>query len=192
MDVKPVTLEGRVVRVEPLALHHAEDLAEIVHEDIFRCYTYIPEFSVDGLRKLIEFHLNSDRVAFAMIDKESGKAVGVTTYLEIIPAFRGLEIGHTWIGKHFQGTKVNPECKYLLLRHAFETLGAIRVQLKTAGTNTHSQRAIEKLGAKKEGVMRHHRILHTGQIDDSVLYSILVEEWPSVKSKLEERLGFIP
>lgn len=190
MDVKPITLEGRVVRVEPLALIHAEDLVEIVTPEIFRAYTYAPEYTAEGLRKLIEFHINSDRVPFAIVYKETGKAVGVTTYLDINRQFRGLEIGHTWMGREVQGTQVNPECKYLLLRHAFEMLGAIRVQFKTAGTNLQSQRAIEKLGAKKEGVMRKHRILHTGEVDDSVLYSILDEEWPQVKARLEERLGY--
>lgn len=192
MDVQPVTLEGRAVRLEPLALHHAEALARITVPEIFTFYTYAPQYSPEGLRKLIEFHLNSDRIAFAKIDKQTNQAVGVTTYLEINRQFRHLEIGHTWIGIAYQGTLINPESKYLLLRHAFETLGAIRVQLKTAGTNLRSQRAIEKLGAQKEGVMRKHRILHTGEIDDSILYSILDDEWLEVKTRLEARLGYIP
>ncbi|MCL4878677.1 MAG: GNAT family N-acetyltransferase [Anaerolineae bacterium] len=192
MNIQPITLEGRIVRLEPLALHHAEDLAQVAAPEIFTAYTYAPEYTPDGLRKLIEFHLNSDRIAFAKILRETNQAVGVTTYLEINHQFRHLEIGHTWIGKAYQGTQVNPESKYLLLRHAFEFLGTIRVQFKTAGTNFRSQRAIEKLGAKKEGVLRKHRILYTGEIDDSILYSILDDEWPAVKAGLETRLGYRP
>ncbi len=112
--------------------------------------------------------------------------------MDVRPAHRGLEIGYTWIARAYQGTRVNPECKYLLLRHAFEKLGAIRVQLKTDGRNLQSQHAIEKLGAVKEGVLRKHLILPDGYVRDTVMYSITDSEWPHVKSRLEARLGYIP
>jgi RimJ/RimL family protein N-acetyltransferase len=113
----------------------------------------------------------------------------MTGYLEIRPAHRGLEIGRTWIGRAFQGTRVNPESKLLLLRHAFEDLGAARVQLKTDVRNLQSQRAIEKLGAVKEGVLRRYQMRSNGFIRDTMVFSIIAEEWPAVKAGLERRLA---
>ena len=110
---------------------------------------------------------------------------GATHYLNIMPKDPGLEIGGTWYGIEFQRTPVNTECKYLMLRHAFETLGCIRVQLKTDSRNERSQKAIERIGAVKEGVLRNHMILPDGRIRDSVFYSILDREWPEVKKNLE-------
>jgi ribosomal-protein-alanine N-acetyltransferase len=121
--------------------------------------------------------------------RDTGEPVGCSAYLEIRPAHRGLEIGRTWIARRFQGTQVNPESKYLLLRHAFETLGAVRVQFKTDLNNAHSQRAIEKLGSRREGVLRKFQIRTNGYIRDTVVYSVLAEEWPEVKAALEARLG---
>jgi RimJ/RimL family protein N-acetyltransferase len=108
--------------------------------------------------------------------------------MDIRPADRGLEIGGTWYGAAYQRTAVNTECKYLLLKHAFEALGCIRVQLKTDSRNERSQRAIERLGAVKEGVLRNHMLLADGHIRHSVMYSILDSEWPAVKARLEEKL----
>ena len=125
---------------------------------------------------------------FAVIHLESGKAIGCTRYLEIHPEHRNLEIGGTWYGAPYQGTGVNTEAKYLLLHHAFEILGCIRVQLKTDLRNVRSQRAIERIGAQKEGILRDHMILPDGTIRSSVYYSILKTEWPDVKAMLEERL----
>jgi ribosomal-protein-alanine N-acetyltransferase len=124
--------------------------------------------------------------------KETGKAAGTTSYLEIRPEHRGLEIGYTWIGKEYQGTHVNPENKYILLRHAFETLGAIRVQLKTDGRNNQSQRAMAKLGLKFEGILRNHVILPDGFYRASVMFSATIEEWPELKAQIEARLGYVP
>jgi ribosomal-protein-alanine N-acetyltransferase len=112
--------------------------------------------------------------------------------LDIRPEHRGLEIGFTWIGKPYHGTQVNPECKYLLLRHAFDDQQAIRVQLKTDLRNLQSQRAIEKLGAVREGVLRKQMIRPDGYLRDTVMYSVTAEEWPGVRARLEERLGYIP
>ncbi|MCK7480725.1 MAG: GNAT family N-acetyltransferase [Candidatus Moduliflexus flocculans] len=126
---------------------------------------------------------------FVAVHLASGRVAGATRYLNIMPNDRGLEVGGTWYGTEFQRTAVNTECKYLLLRHAFETLECIRVQLKTDLRNERSQKAIERIGAVKEGVLRNHMILPDGRIRHSVFYSILDTEWPGVKKKLEEMLG---
>jgi RimJ/RimL family protein N-acetyltransferase len=122
---------------------------------------------------------------FAAIDLASGRVAGATRYLNIMPKDRGLEIGGTWYGTEFQRTAINTECKYLLMTHAFETLHAIRVQLKTDSRNERSQKAIERIGAKKEGVLRNHMILPDGYFRHSVFYSVLDTEWPDVKKNLE-------
>ena len=125
---------------------------------------------------------------FAIVDALSGKVVGSTRYLSIAPEDYGLEIGWTWLAREARRTAVNTECKYLLLRHAFESLDAIRVQLKTDSRNQRSQQAIERLGAVREGVLRTQRILENGYQRDTVMYSIIATEWPAVKSALEEKL----
>ncbi|HZA14547.1 MAG TPA: GNAT family N-acetyltransferase, partial [Myxococcaceae bacterium] len=131
----------------------------------------------------------ADRLPFAILLSDSGEAVGSTSYLDIRTAHRALEIGSTWISPSHQGTQVNPESKLLLLRHAFETLGAVRVQLKTSSENTQSQRAIEKLGAVREGVLRSYQTRQNGQARDTVIYSVIAAEWPRVKARLQRRLG---
>ena len=128
-------------------------------------------------------------VPFAQVLIESGRAIGGTTYMDIQHANRGVEIGSTWIGRAHHGTRVNPEAKYLLLRHAFEEQGAIRVQLKTDSRNLQSQRAIEKLGAVKEGILRNHMIMPDGHYRHTVMYSLTDDEWPAAKARLEARLG---
>jgi RimJ/RimL family protein N-acetyltransferase len=129
---------------------------------------------------------------FAIIHLETGTAIGVTTYMDIQNHNRGVEIGNTWVARPHQGTNVNPEAKYLLLRHAFDDQGALRVQLKTDRRNLQSQRAIEKLGAQHEGILRKHVVMPDGYIRDSVMYSITDDEWASVKARLESRLGYVP
>ena len=133
--------------------------------------------------------LRGTDLPFAVIDLASGRVAGATRYLNVMPNDRGLEIGGTWYGLDFQRTAINTECKYLLMSHAFETLHAIRVQLKTDSRNERSQNAIERLGAKKEGVLRNHMILPDGYFRHSVFYSILDTEWPDVKKNLETKLG---
>lgn len=191
MNIQPVTLEGRTVRIEPLNRRHAADMAEAADEDIFKYHVLLPEISAGGFERYIETLLSRpNMVPFAQVLVASGKAIGGTTYMDIQTANRGVEIGTTWIGRAYHGTAVNPEAKYLLLRHAFEDQGAIRVQLKTDGRNLQSQRAIEKLGAVKEGVLRNHVVMPDGFLRASVMYSITHEEWPAVKARLEERLGY--
>ena len=191
-EVQPVTLEGNIVRLEPVQDRHAADLAEALDNDIFQYFAALrpQSCSVPDVEKYLRaLKVLPNVVPFAVVLKETGKAVGSTTYMDIRAAHRGLEIGMTWYGKDYHGTLVNPEAKLLLLEHAFERLGCVRVQLKTDGRNLQSQRAIEKLGAKKEGVLRRHMIMFDGFVRDTVMYSILPEEWPDVKAGLLNRLG---
>ncbi len=183
-----------MVRLEPLGMQHTDDLWEVVDPSVFKLLTLWPEeWTSEGFRVYMEKTLAMPgRLPFATVLRETGKAVGTTSYFDIRPEHRGLEIGHTWIATPYQGTQVNPEAKYLMLRHAFEDLGAMRVQLKTDGRNLQSQRAMEKLGAQKEGVLRKHVVLPDGYVRDTVMYSITDEDWPKVKAGLEERLGFVP
>ncbi|MGA7733694.1 MAG: GNAT family protein [Chloroflexia bacterium] len=196
MWVEPVILEGKTVRVEPLGVEHSAGLRKAYECDpsILRYHHIAPyDASDEAWSEYMQSSMNlPGRMPFAIVLKETGQAVGTTSYLDIRPEHRGLEIGYTWIGKDYQGTQVNPENKYLLLRHAFETLGAIRVQLKTDARNTQSQRAMSKLGAKLEGTLRNHVILPDGYYRHSVMFSITDDEWPEVKAALETRLGYVP
>ena len=196
MWVEPVTLDGKTVRVEPLGLEHSAGLraAYMRDPDILRYHNIAPyNASDEAWSDYMHSSMNlPGRMPFAMVLKETGQAVGTTSYLDIRPEHRGLEIGYTWIGKDYQGTQVNPENKYLLLRHAFETLGAIRVQLKTDARNFQSQRAMSKLGAKLEGTLRNQIILPDGYYRHSVMFSITDDEWPEVKAAIETRLGYVP
>ena len=193
MDIKPLVLEGRLVRLEPLETRHAESLADAATPDLFIYHFAPPEYSAAGFERLIQIvREQTGFCPFAIILRDQGRAIGVTSYLDIRPQDRGLEIGFTWVAKLYQGTLVNPECKYLLLRHAFEEQQAIRVQLKTDLRNLQSQRAIEKLGAAREGVLRQHMIRPDGYVRDTVMYSIIAEEWPLVRQRLEERMRYVP
>ncbi|MGD9723659.1 MAG: GNAT family N-acetyltransferase [Pirellulales bacterium] len=191
MDIQPITLEGRAARLEPLEARHAASLAEVATPEIFT-FTFPPrEISEAGLREGIAMlRAMPGFCSFAIVAREHGRAVGMTSYLDIRPRDRALEIGFTWVAKPYQGTAVNPECKFMLFRHAFEEQGAVRVQLKTDARNLQSQRAIEKLGAVREGVLRKHMIMPNGHVRDTVMYSVTVDEWPAVRARLEQRLGY--
>ena len=193
MKVQPVRLEGRTIRLEPLTLEHAPALWEHAHPEIFR---WVLEWPLDSSFEAFRDWLQKTAIeapaslGFAIVLKETGEPIGVTGYLEIRPQHLGLEIGRTWISKAHQGSPVNPESKYLLFRHAFEELGAVRVQLKTDSNNAHSQRAIEKLGAVREGMLRSYQMRSNGQMRDTVVYSVIRNEWPEVKARLEARLAY--
>jgi RimJ/RimL family protein N-acetyltransferase len=191
MKVEPVLLEGRILRLEPLSLAHAPGLWPHAGPEVFQWLADLPrDGSYEAFRDWIGLTMSRPAsLTFAMILRETGEPVGVSGYLDIRPDHRGIEIGRTWIGKAHQGSRINPESKLLLFRHAFETLGAIRVQLKTDLRNLHSQRAIEKLGAVREGVLRRYQIRSNGETRDTVMYSVLAEEWPVVKARLESRLA---
>jgi RimJ/RimL family protein N-acetyltransferase len=190
MKVEPVRLDGRTIHLEPLTLDHAPGLWPHAGPDVFQWLADLPrDGSYEAFRDWIADILRKPAsLTFAMILTATGELVGASGYLEIRPDHLGLEVGRTWIGKANQGTRVNPESKLLLLSHAFETLGAIRVQLKTDLRNVQSQRAIEKLGAVREGVLRRYQIRSNGMIRDTVVYSILAEEWPEIRARLEARL----
>lgn len=193
MEVKPVTLQGKHVRLEPMMQAHTLALAEIgVGQPFWDFMVYGNLNSVENMSSWVRDILSRadmrTDVPFVVLHLASGRLAGATRYMNIMPKDRGLEIGGTWYGLDFQRTVVNTECKYLLLRHAFETLGCIRVQLKTDLRNERSQKAIERIGAVKEGVLRNHMILPDGRIRHSVFYSILDSEWEGVKKRLEEML----
>jgi len=189
MDVRPVVLEGRHVRLEPLAAEHAAALAAAASPDLFVYHFPPAELSEAGFREQIEgLRTLPGWCPFAIVLRAERCAVGMTSYLDIRPEHRGLEIGFTWVGRRWQASAVNPEAKLLLLRHAFEQLGAVRVQLKTDARNAQSQRAIAKLGAQREGVLRHHMLLADGVLRDTVMYSVTHDDWPAVRDGPEARL----
>ena len=197
MNIQPVTLNGRIVRLEPLSESHIPDLTIAASdESIWRYMRYGTVTNQEQMRAWVHYLFDESArgtdLPFTVIHLESNRAIGATRYLNIDPPNLTLEIGGTWYAVAYQGTDVNTECKYLLLRHAFETLGCMRVQFKTDSRNLRSQRAIERLGAVKEGLLRKHMLLPDGFIRDSVFYSILDTEWPTVKSKLAVRLGYPP
>ena len=191
MIVTPITLTGKHVRLEPMTEAHIPALTEIgAGRDFWHFMLYGDMKTEADMRNWVRDILSRvNDVPFVAVHLESGRVAGATRYLNIMPRDRGLEIGGTWYGLDFQRTAVNTECKYLLLRHAFETLGAIRVQLKTDSRNVRSQKAIERIGGVKEGVLRNHMILPDGTIRHSVFYSILDSEWEGVKGRLEGMLS---
>jgi RimJ/RimL family protein N-acetyltransferase len=189
----PVTLEGNWARLEPLTLEHAHSLFLVAQdEEIWRYMPAPTPKSVTDVeiwvREALEIQARGLFLPFAIIDRSSGVAVGSTRFLDLSDHDRHVEIGWTWLGKNFWRTPLNTECKYLLLRHAFETLGCIRVSLKTDLRNERSQRAIERLGAVREGVWRRVVIMYNGYQRSSVFYSILDDEWSTVKANLEAKL----
>ena len=192
--VTPVTLTGQHVRLEPMTEVHIPALAEIGAGQAFWDFMVYGRMETQEdmggwVREILGRAEKGTDLPFVAVHLASGRVAGATRYLNIMPNDRGLEVGGTWYGTEFQRTAVNTECKYLLLKHAFETLGCIRVQLKTDLRNERSQKAIERIGAVKEGVLRNHMILPDGRIRHSVFYSILDTEWPEVKKILEEMLG---
>ncbi len=192
--VEPVTLTGRYVRLEPLREEHSAGLAEVgLEQEIWQYMVYGEIQSEADIRRwiidLLERQSKGTDLPFVVVELASGKIVGATRYLNIDIANSSLEIGGTWYGKAYQRTAVNSECKYLLMRHAFEALQVVRVQFKTDLRNVRSQRAIERLGAVKEGVLRNHMTLPDGFIRHSVFYSVVPDEWPAIKANLEQKLA---
>ena len=193
MKIEPITLTGCIVRLEPLQMKHAAELYQVSQDPAI--WTYMPvraPRSLADMEQVITTALQGRAAGtcqpFAVIDLAQGCAVGSTRYHNWMLQDRGVEIGWTWLAPSVQRTGVNTECKYMLLRQAFEVLGAIRVQLKTHHLNIKSQRAIERLGAVKEGVLRNHMIMPDGSYRHSVFYSIIESEWPQVKAALEARM----
>ena len=185
----PVTLEGKHVRLEPMMEAHVPGLTAVGLDDsIWEHMLYGDVRSEKDISNWVREILSRPDLPFAVIHLATGRVAGATRYLNMTPEHRGLEIGGTWYGLEFQRTAVNTECKYLLLQYAFETLDCIRVQFKTDSRNVRSQHAIERIGAKHEGILRNHMVLPDGRFRDSVYFSIIDTEWAGVKKQLEIKL----
>jgi RimJ/RimL family protein N-acetyltransferase len=193
LEIHPVTLEGKHIRLEPLTLNHLDSLSAIgLDEDLWKWIPF-PVRTREDLRSYIEKALQEQAAGvslpFANIERASGRAAGCTRFGSIDVVNHRVEIGWTWVGREWQRSAVNTEAKYLMLRHAFETLGCMRVELKTDSLNERSRNAILRIGAKQEGIFRNHMTTSTGRIRHTVYFSIIDEEWPAVKRGLEEKLA---
>lgn len=193
MKVEPVLLEGRHVRLEPLSEKHWAGLCAVgLDPDLWQL---MPSRASNAeemrgwIRTALQAQAAGTALPFATMNRSSGEVVGSTRFLNIDAGNRRVEIGATWIARPWQRTAVNTEAKYLMLRHAFETLGCIRVELKTDSLNHRSRNAILRLGAREEGTLRSHVITWSGRRRDTVYYSILEDEWPAVKAGLEAKLA---
>jgi len=191
--VEPVTLEGRTIRLEPLATGHIGGLVEVGLDPALWRWTLSMIATPDDMRGYLEVAL-AERAAgrampFAIVERASGRPVGGTRYLAIEPHHRRLEIGYTWVAPGWQRTSVNSEAKLLLLGHAFDRLGAIRVEFKTDSLNVQSRQALLGIGATEEGTLRNHMISQGDRRRHSVYFSVIVEEWPRVRDHLRARLA---
>lgn len=190
--LEPVTLAGKIVRLEPLTQTHHDDLANAIQDgELYRLwYTAAP--SPEGMQKEIArrlaLHAAGSMLPFAVIDTANNKAVGMTTYMNIDAPNRRVEIGSTWYAKSVQRTGLNTEAKLLLLAHAFDTLDCIAVEFRTHFLNQQSRRAIERLGAKLDGILRNHSLAANGTLRDTVVYSVIASEWPTIRTHLQWQL----
>ncbi|MGH9378215.1 MAG: GNAT family N-acetyltransferase [Terriglobia bacterium] len=193
MLVKPVTLEGPRVRLEPLTLGHLDALAEFgLNPELWRYRSETvgtPGEMRNYIQTILDRQAAGTEVGFATIERSSGRVAGSTRYMDIDVKNRSLEIGGTFIDPRWQRTFVNTEAKYLMLGYAFETWGCVRVSLKTDTLNERSQQAILRLGAREEGTLRNHMIMPGGRLRHSVYFSIIDSEWPAVKARLEAKLA---
>jgi RimJ/RimL family protein N-acetyltransferase len=192
MSLEPAILEGRSVRLEPLTSSHHVGLCEIgLDPELWRLIPYRVS-TEDQMRDYIDSALAAQAagtaIPFATVERASGRVVGSTRFMNIDVANRRVEIGATWIAKPWQRTAINTEAKYLMLRHAFETLGCVRVELKTDALNQRSRAAILRIGAREEGTLRQHMVTWSGRLRDTVYFSVLDSEWAGVKAELEARL----
>jgi RimJ/RimL family protein N-acetyltransferase len=192
MNVSPVTLEGRHVRLEPLSQAHHADLSAVgLAEELWRWIptpVRMPQEMSGYIQTALDEQARGVSLPFALIEKAGNRAIGSTRYGNIDRTHHRVEIGWTWVAPAWQRTAANTEAKYLLLKHAFETLGCIRVELKTDSLNEKSRNAILRIGAREEGTFRNHMITASGRIRHTVYFSILDSEWPEVKSRLQSRL----
>lgn len=190
----PLRLQGSVVRLEPIRREHADlfwDVAKNDLEDIFRWIPYAMKTREDFGKLIDKAFAEQERgesVVFATVERNSGRTIGSTRFMNIDRGNMRVEIGSTWIAPAWQRTAVNTEAKYLMLRHAFEVWGCIRVELKTDGLNQKSRNAILRIGAKEEGTLRRHLVTWTGRVRNTVYFSILDSEWMDVKTRLEARM----
>ena len=186
-------LDGRIVVLEPLTREHGEGLATAARDPEIWHWTTAPAHEPAGFAAWLDAALAAAQTGleapFAILLRESGEAVGSSRYLTLRPEHRGLEIGHTWHARRVWGTGVNVEAKYLLLRHAFETLRCMRVEFKTDARNERARGALEALPARFEGIFRKHMLVRDGEVRDSAYYAVTDEEWPAVRANLEQRLS---
>ena len=193
--IVPVTLKGSVVRLEPIRREHADLFWEVAKndlEDIFRWIPYSMRAREDFdtlIDKAFAEQGRGESIVFATVEGSSGRVVGSTRFMNIDRTNRRVEIGSTWIAPAWQRTAVNTEAKYLMLRHAFEVWGCMRVELKTDALNQKSRNAILRIGAKEEGTLRRHLVTWTGRVRDTVYFSILDSEWTGMKAGLEAKLA---
>ncbi len=192
MVLAPVILQGRHMRLEPLTLEHAAGLAEVGLDDDLWKWIPTPVRTPEEMSAYVQTALQEQAAGsampFALIEKSSGRTIGSTRYANIERAHRRLEIGWTWVARPWQRTAINTEAKYLLLRHAFETLECMRVELKTDSLNERSRAAILRIGARQEGIFRNHMITASGRVRHTVYFSIIDSEWPEVRARLEAML----
>lgn len=193
-DPQPVLLEGRHVRLEPLVRSHLPGLLEAAREPgIFQYFLTPPLGTEVEMTKWVDQILKGQAagtdVGWVTVRCSDGRIVGATTFLDIRRHNRGLEIGNTWLAPEAQRTVLNTEAKYLQLRHAFEVLGARRVQLKTDERNVRSRAAIERIGAKFEGILRKYQVRYDGYVRNTAMFAIVAEDWPAVKARLEAKLA---
>ena len=186
--LSPVTLTGRHAVLAPLSHDHHDDLVEAVKDgELWNLwYTTVakPEAMHAEIDRRLELHRQGTMLPFTVLQKDGGKAVGMTTYMNVDSVNRRVEIGSTWYRKSVQRTVINTECKLMLLTHAFESLNCIAVEFRTHFFNHRSRRAIERLGAKLDGILRSHQLATNGTLRDTCVYSIIAAEWPAVKAHL--------
>lgn len=186
-------LEGTHVRLEPLSVAHVEGLARVALDPALWQWTVSQVRSREDVAAYVDAALRDQArgtaAPFATVDRASGTIVGSTRFGNMDPAHRRVEIGWTWLARPWQRTPLNTEAKYLMLRHAFDVLGCIRVELKTDALNSRSRAAIQRIGAVEEGTLRSHMITADGRVRDTVYFSIIADEWPAVQARLEARLG---
>ncbi|GCE15234.1 GNAT family N-acetyltransferase [Tengunoibacter tsumagoiensis] len=192
MKIEPVELKGMRARLVPLEEAHIPALYATGHDEELWTYSALKATTLEEMSHLVHTFLQDQRrgeaLPFAIIDLADQQIVGCTQLHSISQEHRHGEIGKTWLSPHTWGTHLNTECKYLLLRHCFETLAMLRVQFRTDGRNVRSQRAVERLGAVREGVLRHNWVLPNGYVRDTIYYSILLEEWPACKHHVDGML----
>lgn len=193
MKLEPVTLEGRHVRLVPMTPEHVPALWEAGRDPELWRLTMSQVHSEDDMRRYVSAALHAQTAGtalpFVTTEAAAGRVVGSTRFGNVDPANRRVEIGWTWISPAWQRTAVNTEAKYLMLRHAFETLGCVRVELKTDVLNERSRAAILRIGAREEGILRKHQITELGRIRDTVYFSVVDDEWPDVRARLEGMLA---
>jgi RimJ/RimL family protein N-acetyltransferase len=191
--IDPVTLSGKLATLVPLSHAHHDDLVAAVKDgelwDLWYTFIPTPDKMHAEIDRRLDLHAKESMLPFAIVEKSTRQAVGMTTYMNIDAKNRRVEIGSTWYRKRVQRTALNTECKLLLLTHAFESLNCVAVEFRTSYFNYQSRKAIERLGAKPDGILRQHTIMANGTVRDTCVFSIIASEWPSVKTHLNFQLS---